>query len=475
MSKPLKQFLFASSGLSAFLILTVIALLFLVDANTYKPRLQEAASKATGMEVTIDGRLGIDVVPGLHLTLEDVHVHNQGAKIVSVQEARLWIEPIPLFRRNVRIGKILLKQPRIFIERGRDGNFNIARPESGGGTLPDLELVNISLADGTLTYADRRSGKDYVAEGCSLDVPRLRISGGKSLDLMKHLLVTAELACGEIRNNGFTASDLTLSVAGKDGIFDLDPVTMQVVGAQGLATIQADYSGAKPHYHVHYSLPKFDIEEFFKTRSMREVAAGPMDFSADLSLRGESIDEVMQTAEGKISLRSDDITLLGRDIDRDISQLESSQSFSLIDAGALLFAGPFGLVVTKGFDVANVLQKSEGSSEIRILVSDWKVEHGIAQAQDVAMATRENRIALQGGLDFVNKHFNNVTVALIDAEGCAVVEQRIKGTFREPVIEKPNALQTIARPALELLEQGMALITGEKCEVFYHGSVSAPR
>ena len=33
------------------------------------------------------------------------------------------------------------------------------------------------------------------------------------------------------------------------------------------------------------------------------------------------------------------------------------------------------------------------------------------------MATKENRIALKGGLDFVNRRFKGVTVALIDAQG----------------------------------------------------------
>ena len=33
------------------------------------------------------------------------------------------------------------------------------------------------------------------------------------------------------------------------------------------------------------------------------------------------------------------------------------------------------------------------------------------------MATKENRIALKGRLDFVNRRFKEVTVALIDAQG----------------------------------------------------------
>ena len=107
--------------------------------------------------------------------------------------------------------------------------------------------------------------------------------------------------------------------------------------------------------------------------------------------------------------------------------------------GALFFAGPLGLAVTKGFNFAGIFQGSGGSSQIRTLVSEWRIEHGVAQAKDVAMATKENRIALKGELDLVNKRFKEVTVAWIDAQGCAMAQQKIRGPFDRPEVEKPSA------------------------------------
>ncbi len=145
-----------------------------------------------------------------------------------------------------------------------------------------------------------------------------------------------------------------------------------------------------------------------------------------------------------------------------------------MDVGAFFFAGPLGLVVTKGYNFASISRESGGRSEIRTLVSDWKVERGVAHAQDVAMATNENRIALRGGLDFVDYEFDDVTMAVIDAKGCARVQQKIRGTFRNPVVEKPSLLQSLAGPALRLLKKGSDLLGGQ-CEVFYAGSVVAPK
>jgi hypothetical protein len=93
----------------------------------------------------------------------------------------------------------------------------------------------------------------------------------------------------------------------------------------------------------------------------------------------------------------------------------------------------------------------------------------------VAMATKENRVALQGGLDFVEDRFNDVTMALIDANGCAKVRQKIRGTFQSPVVENPNLLTSAAGPALRLLKKGSDLVLGRKCQVFYAASVGAPK
>jgi uncharacterized protein involved in outer membrane biogenesis len=471
MPKLLKIILFAVGGLIGLLALAVGAIFLFVDANAYKSQIEAAASEALGMEVHVGGRLGIAFLPGLHVTLKDAHIRNRGAEIASAKEANLAIDLLPLLYKEVLIGEIALKRVAISIERDRDGNFNFEKPDAAARTLPTLDLVKVSLANATLRYADQQSGEGFETGDCSLDMRRVRLAGGKSANFLRNLSFTAQLACAEIRKDDFTVSDLKLSASGKNGVFDLKPVTMLVFGAQGSGNIRADFSGAVPLYDVRYVASPLHIEEFFKTLSPEKVAEGLMDFSAHLTMQGETVSAMTQTADGEFSLRSENLRLHGRDLDRELARFESSQNFNLVDLGAFFYAGPFGLMITKGYSFASIFQGSEGSSEIRALVSDWKVERGVAQAQDVAMATHENRIALKGKLDFVNEQFDDVTVALIDADGCAKVRQKISGPFREPVVAQPSVLKAIAGPVLGLLKKGRDLLGG-KCEPFYTGSVT---
>jgi uncharacterized protein involved in outer membrane biogenesis len=476
MSKSVKIIFFAIAGLIGLLILISVALFFFVDTSVYKPRLERAASEALGMEVQVGGRLGITVFPGLHVRLDDVRIRNQAVDIASAKEVSLEIALFPLLRNEIRIRKIGLQRPRISIKRDRDGKFNFEQREKAKGMFPALAIDYLSLTDGVFLYGDEQSGEGFEVGNFNLDLRSSQIAGGNSAELLKNLSFTAEFACREIRTKRLRLSDVKFTGKGKNGIFALNPVTMLLFGGQGSGSIEADFSGPVPHYSVRSSLAKFQIEEYFKTLSSKKVAEGSMDFSANLSMRGNTVKEITQTAGGEVSLRGENLTLYGNDLDRQFARFESSQNFNLVDVGAFFFAGPIGLAVTKGYNFASIFQGSEGSSSnIGKLFSDWKVERGIAQARDVAMATKQNRIALKGRINFVDEHFDDVTIALIDVRGCARVQQKIRGPFQKPVVEKPNVLTSLAGPALNLLRQARVLFTDGKCEVFYTGSVPAPK
>ena len=156
--KTTKIVLFTVGGFMGLLVLIAAALFLFVDADAYRYRLEKTASEVLGMEVRVDGQLGVSILPGLIVALEDVHISNQGADIATVKEARLEIDFFPLLKKEVRIEKIALKNPRISIERDRDGNFNFEKPVELGGTLPILDLAKISLSGGTLLYVDKQSG-----------------------------------------------------------------------------------------------------------------------------------------------------------------------------------------------------------------------------------------------------------------------------------------------------------------------------
>lgn len=475
MTRSLKIILFSISGFTGILILVGLVLLLVVNTNANKLRLEAIVSETLGMEVSVGGRMCIRFFPDLSVTLEDVHIRNQDMDVVSSQEGRFEIDFLSLLRREVRIGKITLNHPSISIMQDRDGTFNFEKTGQARGTLPVLNLPEISIANGTFFYADKQSGDEFAAVDCDIEVHSLQPLSSRSPDPLKNLSFTAELACGETRIKDFAVPEVKFSVVGKEGVFELNPVLLNVFGGKGSGSLLADFSGAVPRYHARFSLAQFHLEKLTKAMSPDMTIEGRMDFAANLSTHGKSTQQVKEGMAGQITLRGNNLLIKGSDLDLEFARFESSQNFNLVDVGAVFFAGPFGLLATKGFNIAYVFRGSEGSSQIHTLVSDWKIEHGIAQAQDVAMATNENRVALRGEINLVTEHFNEMTVALIDAQGCTKVEQKIHGSFQEPEVDAPNIIRSLSGPMVNLVKKGMDLMSIGDCEVFYAGSVPPPK
>ena len=470
----MKVLLYTLGAVTGVLVLAALAVLAFVDADTYKPRVEAAASRALGMDVTVEGRLHIGFFPGLHVALGNVRVRNHGSQLAFVESAELSIDLLPLLRRELRYDSITLRGARISVERGRDGRYNYQKPPGVAAAFHALELKRVSLPDLVVVYEDKASGSGFESRNCNGELTHMRHPGGAPF--LSRLSLSGRFACGELRGKDMVVSDLELSLVATDGVFDFKPVTMRVAGGRGSGSLRVDRSAAIPALHVAYSLSKFRIDEFLKGLPPGLSVSGLMDFSATLSASGRTRVELRRSAHGRMSLSGANLTLTGVDLDKAFSKYASSQNFDLFDLSAFLLAGPIGLAVTKGYDFSNLARQAGGSTRIRTVVSRWKVEKGVAHAEDVAMATAENRLALHGGLDFVDDEYDEVFVALIDAGGCAKVRQRIRGPFGKPVVEKPGVLASLAGPALNLLGKASELLPGmrDKCEVFYDGSVAPP-
>jgi AsmA protein len=426
------------------------------------------------MDVRVRGRLSAGLLPSPSITVEDGHILDTlGVDVASARRIRCWFRLLPLLRGELRPGRIELTQPQLSLDRDAEGRLNAARLERAVALLGALSGTSFKLSDGSLRYTDRRSGEEIELTDCDLDVSRLRLEGG-TRQPPKILALNSRFTCGEIRTRRLVATALKVSVVGRDGVFQFEPVTMAIFGGQATASLRADVSGAIPSCEVRCSLPRFRIEQFLLLLSPNKGAEGTMDFATTLSMHGSSWSQMIQSAAGEISLRGEHLTLVGTDLDLALSRFESSQNFSLVDVGGVLLAGPLGLAVTKGYNFVNLFRGTGGNSRIGNFVSEWKVEHGVAQAKDVALATTKNRIALQGGLDLANDRFADVTVAVINAEGCATVRQEIRGTLGRPIVAKPQMFGSITGPAVNLYKLTRGVFPQGPCDVFYAGSVAPP-
>ena len=463
----------AGSVILAVIVLTILVLLFGVKA--LKPRIEATASKALGMDVRIGGRVSVSLFPVFGASLADVTATKGGADVASMASLRIGLKLLPLVRGRAEITRLELVKPVISIVRQKNGKLNI-ETQGGQSSGNPLAVKKLSISQGSLRFADLQSGGKIELEGVDITAADIFAGGTSPGDPIKALALTAEIQCRTIKAGTITLADAAMKVVGGKGIFDVSQARMRVFGGMGSATLHADFSGAEPHFRITCALSRLKIEELFQEPPNARNMEGPADFSADLTARGRSAVELKRSLSGQVSLNGENIKLNRIDLDGLISSLERSQNFNLVDVGGYFLAGPLGPALTRGYDFADLYKQSQGGKGIIAkLVSVWKVGNGVAEAVDVAMATKKQRLAMKGGLDFMNSRFENVVVAVLDQRGCSVYSQKIHGPFSRPAVDKISTMGSLARPLTNLLRSAKKLVAPGTCVVFYSGSVAAPQ
>ena len=496
MPKSFRRALYAV-GAALALALLVGVILLLSWRGHARQQLQAAASQALGLQVTIDGPLVLKFFPGLAVTLHDVHIRNRDSDVASAGQATLAIDLLSLLSRQVRVTRVALNRVTLSLERGRDGRFNFEGASPGATAIPAIASTDLAITELTFSYGNRQRGTQVQAMGCDVKASDLRVADGGAADaaaadgaaadsaaagggagLMNRLSGSAKVSCGQIRIHDLPLSDVHFSAESASGVLRTSDVTLRAFGGQAKASLSADFTAAVPSYRLRATLSKLRLAEFSKSFSHKSLGDGLMDFSTELTMSGSDADAMTRSSNGDASLHGSDLTLAVGDLDAELSEYKKTQRFNLVDLGGLLLAGPIGVAATKGYDYAKVIASSGGSSHIETFISEWHIDHGVAQATDVAMSTRENRVALKGGVDFVNQSFQEATVAVIDRQGCAVVEQKVRGSFSHPEIGQPNVVAALAAPALNLLDKARHLVDGYRagvhCKVFYAGALPPP-
>jgi len=472
-----KKVLCMAAGVTVLAVCALV-LTLLLNIQVFKPQIEAAASDALGMEVRIKGRLGVALFPGIGISLKEISVRNKGAEVVIAEKMKVGLEFIALIRREVRITRIGFIRPVLSLVRYKNGMFNVEKPGRTPSGRP-IAVEKISVSKGSIVYTDEETGDRIAVKNVDATMRNLSYSWTEGGKLLQSISFAGDISCKALSINTITLTNLAMKTAAGKGTLDINRISMDIFGGTGKGRIHVDGKGPSPHYHVITTLDRFRIEEMIQAfspgNSPRKSMEGTVSFTADLTARGTSADEVKRSLNGDLSVNGKDLIFSGIDIDVLIPKYERSQNFNLVDVGAYFLAGPFGPVVTKSYNFASLYNESRvGKSSITKLVSIWSVKNGIAEAADVAFATKKYRVAMKGGLNFNNDQFADVTVAVLDKRGCAVYSQKVHGPFREPRTEKISVFKSITGSITNALEDARLFMQGDRCAVFYSGSVAQP-
>src|ERR1700728_1500498 len=147
------------------ILLLLIAIPFLLNADNYRPRIQTALSDATGRQVTL-GHLSFSLFSG-SLTADQLSISDDPAfsqqPFVQAQQIHIGIEVKPLiFDKQVKIQSITIDTPKINLIQNQPNVWNYAslgnaskrsnKPETQS-SMPNLSIGVLEVKDGQVTIS----------------------------------------------------------------------------------------------------------------------------------------------------------------------------------------------------------------------------------------------------------------------------------------------------------------------------------
>src|SRR5271165_798907 len=160
------------------LIIIVIAIPFLVDANAFRPKLESDLSTALGRTVKV-GNLSLSLFSG-SVSADDISIADDPTfsktPFVQAKSLKVGVELIPLiFSKSLNVTELTLNQPEISLVRSENGekwNFSslggknaaepakTAAPAAGSASSnPNLSVDKLNVKDGRLTISSADSSK----------------------------------------------------------------------------------------------------------------------------------------------------------------------------------------------------------------------------------------------------------------------------------------------------------------------------
>jgi len=473
MNAKKKKVLFILGGGAAALALAVVIFALTFNINSYKPRIEAAASGATGLDVRLNGKMRLSFFP-FGVSAQDIHVANKGGEILSLENLKVGVALMPLLKKQLKVTSCELVKPVVSIVKDAEGKYNFestekkSTEESPGAAF---NLNEFKLSKGVFVYLDKKTGEKTEFKDFNLAVKDLSIAG----DVIKNASFTGNFDCKEVRKGDLNIDNVKSPIKAEKGVIYLMPLTMDIFGAKAEGDITADKSEVNAVYKINLKILKLDFEKLQESFGTKKVIGGKGDLHASLTMKEKGSRKLMGSMDGTFSLRGDNLVIYTMDLDTVLSKYETSQKFNLVDLGAFFIAGPLGTAALKGYRYGDVYHQTQGGQgTIARFISQWNIRAGVADATDCAIATRHNRVALKGKLNLVSERYDNVIVALLDDKGCAKFKQSISGSFGSPEVGAVSAVKSLAEPIFDLYRKAKRFVQGGKCDVFYNGAVQQP-
>lgn len=414
-----------------------------------------------GLQLTI-GKVNLHPLPGPTVVLHDLTLRSGQQEVLTVHRVSARLALLPLLGGKTRIVSLDLRQPVISLGSGLAASDR-GSPQ-GEGTRVWSDVVTIH--GGRI----RTGGTAPVVEFHGIE--------GRLVHLRQtpagQIAVAGHLDAKGFRLGRVTGQALQLRLRTADGMLQIDPLRFRAFDSAFTGQLTIARGGGPQSWRLSLAAERLDLGALFRSLSGHPLVAGRVKVQAQLTW--ENPVQILASLSGTFRATGSDLVQHGVPVDSLIQQMRNARKVNLLDIAGYVVAGPIGALAGQGASLARMTWTAhqDGRQPIERLVCDWSIDRGVARAEDVALRTPHNRLALQGRIDLSARRYQDVRLAVLNAAGCAELTESLSGPLADPQIKKTGILRTLAGPLLGVLQEGLDLLEPGGCDPFYQGAVQPP-
>jgi AsmA protein len=169
-----KRWLKIAGIVLATLLVILIAIPFLINVNSFRPKIESEASSALGRPVTI-GNLRLSLFSGI-VEADNIAIADDPAfsrsPFVTAQSLKIGVELMPLvFSKQLKVTEIVLEKPEISLVKAANGTWNFSslggaaakkatEPKAGeSGPPPEVSVAKLKANNAKLTVGRVNSSR----------------------------------------------------------------------------------------------------------------------------------------------------------------------------------------------------------------------------------------------------------------------------------------------------------------------------
>ena len=131
---------------------------------------------------------------------------------------------------------------------------------------------------------------------------------------LRRMVLDAKVNIGSLKVAGLSMANITASLAGKNGVFNLDPFSMDLYQGKAGAKARVDVRKTTPATNLHLTTSNVQAGPVIRDSVGKDLIEGALASDISLSMTGDTLDMIKKTLAGKGELKFIDGAIVGVDI-----------------------------------------------------------------------------------------------------------------------------------------------------------------